>query len=386
MSKVPVPEKPARGIQAGKATERQDPSRQTDLTQPPAAVQRLEKIKQAAHESAPVRALRNLKTAAHPPVRPVVQPVLQRYWYAEKAGSKAIWETGQPPEGAIQDGDRTKKGQPIYLKPDAQAQEAARQQELHDAMVARENERAGPRRLRRNFTPKMRAALAATPEFTERQDDDFTSRARGKGRDGYKAHLTDAGLETAGKAQVEAHEQMDNDAPKKGRSNRVSVKAPATGEDRSETYGANQIRIKIRKLARAQLRGKRDAQNVRIISTDGIVGELNAAHRARKISTEDRNKYINYAKKDREYHLEVDFLTAENTGFVIADRFIIRPDGSETHDSDSESESDTENEQQPAAISSPPPSSSAAAGDPSPNSRGGGNRPNRRRKKNNRRK
>jgi hypothetical protein len=232
----------------------------------------------------------------------------------------------------------------------------------------------------------MRAALAATPEFTERQDDDFTSRARGKGRDGYKAHLTDAGLETAGKARVEAHEQMDNDAPKKGRSNRVSVKAPATGEDRSETYGANQIRIKIRKLARAQLRGKLDAQNVRIISTAGIVGELNAAHRARKISTEDRNKYINYAKKDREYHLEVDFLTAENTGFVIADRFIIRPDGSQIHDSDSESESDTEDDQQPAAISSPPPPSSAAAGNPSPDNQGGGKASNRRRKNNNRRK
>jgi hypothetical protein len=79
LSKVPVPEKPARGIQAGKATERQDPSRQTDLTQPPAAVQRLEKIKQAAQESVPVTALRHLKTAAHPTVRPVVQPVLQRY-------------------------------------------------------------------------------------------------------------------------------------------------------------------------------------------------------------------------------------------------------------------------------------------------------------------
>jgi hypothetical protein len=88
--------------------------------------------------------------------------------------------------------------------------------------------------------------------------------------------------------------------------------------------------------------------NVRIISTDETLDELrDAAHRAGQVAADGRQSHDNDARKNRGYPLQVDFLTAENTGSVIADGFIIRPDGREIHVRDPQSGPTAEAVQQP---------------------------------------
>jgi len=276
--------------------------------------------------------------------------VLQPFWELGHDG-KVTWVNGAAPEG-YQRTERTRKGSPVFAHPDvmegqrqASEREAAdKQDQLRRAAEAR----AVPKTRRRDIPRDARRRLDAMPELLVREDHDLRSTTGQTGR--RKAHLTDKGLMAPGGAPIAAAEQMNQDSVRKERGNRISSKAPVgRGEDRSQSYGGQRIGIKARKLERARLRGKPDAQHVRTLTTDEIVGELD---RDRTIDREDRQKFQSYARKDREYHSVVDFHSPEDPGHFIPPRFL-KYDGHDMHDSDSEAESDDDEEPAPHESTAP---------------------------------
>lgn len=319
MRRHPIHHQPAGGTGGSRAARGASAS-------PPGAA----RLQESAEAAPAVQRLRRLQARAD-----AGATVLQPYW--ELVDGKAVWKDGAAPDGYEKVEGMTKKGAPVFRSPEARvtAEDAARREKERKRAErqAAVDARSRPETRRRDFSSAERRRLASIPERLVREDDDFSSSER-KGRDGRKAHLSDGGLYAAGPAPVNAAEQMDNEAKRKGRSNRVSSKAPASGEDRSERYGRKAIAIKARKLERARLRGKPDAQHVTTHTTDDILDELG------QLGAD--GKYAAYARKDREFHHAVDFLSADEPDHVIPNRFLIRDDMAEIHDSDSESESDVE--------------------------------------------
>ncbi len=274
--------------------------------------------------------LLQLRSALNAPLRPLLLPasgpVIQRYYqYTATGGVEFI--LGSVPKGYVELG-KTSKGIPIYGPPPSTA---APEEESKEAEP--------PLRRRRDFSRAERNRLASIPKVTTREDHDFTAK---KGKTGQnKSQLTENGLKPAGGTNISSIEQLDQDSDRKYRGNLISSKSPLPSgqEDRSQVYGGGRevLGIKARKLERARLRGKPDAQRNEVITNSEILSEIGSSGLGR----EDKARFRAYALKDRELQ----------TRGKLAKRFLILPDGSQIHDSDSES--DSEDEAPSTALSKP---------------------------------
>jgi hypothetical protein len=187
------------------------------------------------------------------------------------------------------------------------------------------------------------AVLAAIPRVVTREDYDLRAR---KNREGLnKAMLTEQGLQAAGRTHVTASAHEDSANRLKPRSDRISTKGPVVDErvgDESNHYGGAHhqvLRIKTRKIERARLRGKPDAQHLTVQTPAELKRELNRE----ELRPGDRQKYKNWVDKDREHHVRVASEPGEEAPRgVIAPRFLHGPGFPDLHDSDSDSDSAAE--------------------------------------------
>jgi hypothetical protein len=254
---------------------------------------------------------------------------IQPYWLYQE-GSKPKWVDGKVPEGYVSVGEN-EKGQPIWAPTNvakllAEAKVAKEEEErvaeeeyFADLERVAEKRARAPTR-RRDFSKTEKERLAKIPVLLEREDraphseeGDVDDHKKRRG-----AHLFARGLRTAGTADITATEQQDAKSTRKGYGNRISSKAPVkTGEtDRSQTYGKHIIKIKARKLERARLRGKPDAQHVQVRRTEEILKELDAGPNLSSTG-KPRGELKAYALKDREYHHRVDFFSAQDPEYYI---------------------------------------------------------------------
>jgi hypothetical protein len=280
------------------------------------------------------------------PVRPLPSAVLQPYWELGEDGVP-VWRNTMKPEGHVDTGMR-KKGSPVFA---AQSTVDARREQEQRGALEEQNRlsvlaaaRALAPRRRRDFSHQQRTRLNTIPKLLGREDQDLRATEGSTGR--RKAHLVDEGLVTAGKAAITATEQMDQDSVRKARGNRISSKAPVpSGKgDGSQSYGGQVIGIKARKIERARLRGKPDAQHIKVHRTNDILDELDSGPPVSGTGKE-RGTLKAYARKDREYHHEVGFHSPADPRHYIPNRFLVIPGQAEMHDSDSESDSDSEAEE-----------------------------------------
>jgi len=276
-------------------------------------------------------------------------PVVQAFWNLAPSG-KTVWVDGAAPKSGYSDSGKRKgadQSQIVWVSDEVKVAlektKSEEQEKLKAPLRVKHADRSRPTTRRRDFSEGEKTRLATIPKVLTREDS--TPKAKTNSRGQGKAHLVDKGLKTAGTVPLTATEQQDQLSPNKGRGNRISSKAPVTkGKDTSNAYGTGgSFSIKARKLERARLRGKPDAQNVRVHTTDEIVSELDKGP-AKTASGKDRETLKAFAKKDREFHHSVDFHSPDDPDFYIPNRFLIRDDMDEIHDSDSESESEDEAE------------------------------------------
>jgi hypothetical protein len=291
------------------------------------------------------------------------QTVLQAFWKETAKGVE--WVNAPNPTTGYVDTGRTRRGQTIWKsialkesedkvalekKAKEEEKEKERQKELEkekerkkSLLVEKHVKRSRPKTSRSAFSKQEKERLATIPKVLTRGDDNPTSTKNSRGQG--KAHLVSKGLKTAGEKTLTATEQQDQLSPNKGQGNRISSTAPlTTGTDRANTYGTGGgFSIKAKKLERARLRGKPDAQNVRVHTTGEILGELDKGPKE-TASGKKRETLKAFARKDREFHHSVDFHSPDDQEFYIPNRFLIRDDMPEIHDSDSESESEDEAE------------------------------------------
>lgn len=280
-----------------------------------------------------------------PPGTAIVQP----YWEHNPNG-KPVWKNGRPPDGYEPTGAK-KGGQDVFAPADQvrrmREEEALKREAEMETARKKVSDRALPPRRRRDFGFDERNRLDSLPHRVVREDHNLAAETGTTGR--RKAHLVKEGLETAGSAPISATEQMDQDSVRKERGNRISSKAPAGSEDRSQSYGRQTVAIKARKLERARLRGKPDAQHVSVRTTREIGAELDQGP-VSSDTGKSRSLLKGFATKDREFHHIVDFHSVEDRRNYIPNRFLVRPDKPEVHDSDSDSESEAELELAPPKV------------------------------------
>ncbi|MGQ5389573.1 hypothetical protein ACT8ZS_01680 [Paenibacillus sp. M.A.Huq-84] len=245
---------------------------------------------------------------------PAGQQPIQRYFdengkWIDGPIPKGYVEVGQKPNGAPKFGP-AKQAQALEAEPKATYPKTTKQQEEE---------------------------IHKHPKYLERSDNFMMKNQFPDGT--RKSFLNKTGLRSAGSAPVRTSEQMNNDSPNKPLSNAISTSNPDASPNRTD-YGKEVVRIKLHKLMRAQLRGKPDAQGIKIDSTDDIVSNLN---KDQSIGSEDRNKYINYANKDGEYHIRIEGPNKKDEkdtqgARVLRNRFLKSGSYNEEHDSDSDSE------------------------------------------------
>ncbi len=279
--------------------------------------------------------------------RSASQPVIQAFWNLSASG-KPEWVNGPNPTSGYSDSGRRKgKDQIVWVSDSVKAAldkaKLEEQEKLKAPLREEHAKRSHPKTQRRNFSAAEKKRLGEVPKVLSREDSTPEKAVNDFGQG--KAHLFSKGLRTAGKVPLTATEQQDQKSPNKGKGNRISSKAPLeTGKDTSNTYGTGKgFSIKARKLERARLRGKEDAQNVKVHTTGEILGELDRGP-AFSPTGKKRDVLKGFAEKDREFHHSVGFHSPDDPDYYIPNRFLIRKDMPEIHDSDSESESEDEAE------------------------------------------
>jgi hypothetical protein len=287
----------------------------------------------------------------HHPVQ--LQPVIQPFWVLHANGNIIDNNEGEwKPESKYVQIDKfmdtpcfmckEMKGKKKIIKFPVFAEEKIA--ESYQTHKREEKTRVHKKTRRRDFSREEREHLHSIPHLLDREDHDLKSQLNQAGR--RKAYLSERGLMAAGSTAISAAEQMDQYSKRKPEGNRISSKGPLKeGEiDSSNPYGSRQqiLKIKARKLERARLRGKPDAQHVRILTPAEIKSELTGRY-SPVIPPEIKQK-LAFVEKDREFHHVVDFYSADFPLNFIPNRFLIRPNMPHFHDSDSESDSDTEGE------------------------------------------
>lgn len=226
-------------------------------------------------------------------------------------------------------GDDHKLGWGEEFVAEEEARERIREQEESARLRQEEARRREAREKedRRN----RRKVLVKVPRRITRSDRNFAKKTNRRGQG--KAHLVDTGLAPAGRTPIPASEQLDQDSPNKGTSNRISFTGPNPIEG-GQQYGpeeAQQLTVKARKLMRARWKGKKDAQDLQVFTSSELSQEV-ASH-------PEVDKLRRFIRKDDEHQVLV-----QGPRWIIPNRFLIGPGGEETHDSDSESETELDDE------------------------------------------
>ncbi len=186
--------------------------------------------------------------------------------------------------------------------------------------------------LRREKREERENRLRGVPRTVTRTDRNFpsTTNSRGLG----KAHTVPEGLAPAGRTPIPSHEQLQQDSPHKGSSNLVSFTGPSPinggqvygGEDREKLI------VKLRKLARAKERKKVDSTHLNVKTSSDLLSD----------STIGGDKKLSaFTRKDDEHQVRISS-PEDGPLRTIPPRFLIGPGFPDIHDSDSESDSESE--------------------------------------------
>ncbi len=189
------------------------------------------------------------------------------------------------------------KVEPIDLDlggPKSKAQKArerkARRREEEEARLAQiEEDRVRQEALRLQATRRL-------PRRVIRHDRDFASRTNNRGQG--KAYRVGQDLRPAGDIAVTATEQLHQDSPNKGRSNRISFASQRAADANDYSRGGRDpsVQFKFRKWQRARIKGKGDAQGFRALSTAEVLDGI------RNNGTKDQQRSArNFANKDGEH-------------------------------------------------------------------------------------
>jgi hypothetical protein len=170
-------------------------------------------------------------------------------------------------------------------------------------------------------------ALDHIPLSIKRTDRNFNNAVNSKHQG--KAHLTPHGLAPAGNVSIPHGEQLEQGSPNKGVSDLISFTGP--NPNNPVAYGGagvQELRVKAKKIARAKLKGKEDAQHL----------EVTTSHELKKkfLGKSERNKKLrSFINKDDEHQIRV---TAPEDGAhqTIGKRFLVGAGLPDSHDSDSE--------------------------------------------------
>lgn len=182
------------------------------------------------------------------------------------------------------------------------------------ALVEREAQQEAARleQMRLDRLRDREAALAGIPLILTRKDTNFENVKNRHGQG--KAHLTASGLEPAGLTAITHEEQLDQGSTNKGTSNLVSFTGPNPIRN-GTLYGsadAPVLEVKTKKIARAKLKGKPDAQHIEVYTSSQIQGD--SLVRANSQAT-------SYARKDDEHQVRISLPTGGGTA-AIPSRFL----------------------------------------------------------------
>lgn len=120
------------------------------------------------------------------------------------------------------------------------------------------------------------AATKSLPRRVVRYDRNFASLTNNSGQG--KAHRVGSDLDPAGGTSVTAVEQLHQDSPHKGSSDRTSFSSLRAAEvnDYSAKGTRPSVEFKARKHARARIKGKQDALGFDSVSAHGVLAEVQA--------------------------------------------------------------------------------------------------------------
>ncbi|QNU66053.1 hypothetical protein EHE19_014345 [Ruminiclostridium herbifermentans] len=163
--------------------------------------------------------------------------------------------------------------------------------------------------------------LSGIPLIVTRRDKDFRNPQNRRGQG--KAHITEHGLAPAGRIAVTAEEQLDQTSINKGESDRISFTGPKQND--GVIYGDQEIEVKLRKIARAKIKGKKDAQHLEVFTSKMLLDRVR----------DDRLR--GYVRRDDEHQVRV-AQPEKGELLTIPARFIRGSGFMEQHDSDSEDE------------------------------------------------
>ncbi|MBC6996664.1 hypothetical protein QWY85_08885 [Neolewinella lacunae] len=187
--------------------------------------------------------------------------------------------------------------------------------------------------LRRQRREEREERLQRVPPTVTRTDRNFpsTTNSRGLG----KAHTVPEGLAPAGRTPIPSSEQLQQDSPYKGSSNLVSFTGPRpiNGGQVYGGEGREELTVKLRKLARAKERGKVDSSHLEVKTSSDLL---------RDPTIGGDQRLSGFTRKDDEHQVRISS-PEDGPLRTIPPRFLIGPGFPNIHDSDSESDSDSEN-------------------------------------------
>ena len=175
--------------------------------------------------------------------------------------------------------------------------------------------------------------LQGIPRLIRRADRDFSATQNRHGQG--KAHLQQSGLRAAGDIDIGPGEQLIQDSPQKGSSSIISFTGPSPSQG-GQQYGGAQaqtLMVKARKIERAKIKGKPDAQHLGVL-TSHMIHEIVR----RQYEGEEQRTRLAFLGRDDEHQIRIG---EPQPGLdpVIPNRFLYGAGVDETHDSDSESDS-----------------------------------------------
>lgn len=198
-----------------------------------------------------------------------------------------------------------------------------------------EEQRLIAERAKKQALRDRKVQLAPYPRAITRSDNNFARETNSRGAG--KAHLTDQGLAAAGGTAIPSTEQLLQNSPNKGTSNLISFTGP-NPRNGGQQYGAAAaptLTLKARKLMRARIKGKPDAQHLDVITSAALMGLAGGV-----APKSESQRLQGYVTTDDEHQVRVNPVDGVEKP-VIAPRFMRLPNGTESHDSDSESEDDS---------------------------------------------
>ena len=182
--------------------------------------------------------------------------------------------------------------------PKSKAQKRREQKARRRQREEEERARAEQERIRRQALERDRQLREARrlPRRVVRHDRDFDSLTN-RSRQG-KAHRVGQDLVPAGDVPVTATEQLHQDSPNKGQSNRISFASlrAADANDYSRGGRNESVHFKFRKWRRARIKGKGDAQGLEALSHEQVLQGIQG-----RGTRDQQRSAFNFANRDGEH-------------------------------------------------------------------------------------